>query len=163
VHETLSFAHDEVADFDAIADQILAMVADVAIPEAPVAHRRSGSFGVLPAQIATPLALVMTELLQNAVEHGLGAGGGVIHVAASVIAGKPARSADLEPPSRLLVVIGDDGGGLPEGFDLEASPRLGLQIVRTLVVGELAGSITLRARDGGGTEAVLDLPLPARV
>jgi two-component sensor histidine kinase len=61
------------------------------------------------------------------------------------------------------VVIGDDGGGLPEGFDLEASPRLGLQIVRTLVVGELAGSITLRARDGGGTEAVLDLPLPARV
>ena len=37
-----------------------------------------------PAQVATPLALVLTELLQNAVEHGLGAGGGVIHVDAQV-------------------------------------------------------------------------------
>ena len=54
----------------------------------------------------------------------------------------------------------DDGAGLPEGFDLEASPRLGLQIVRTLVVGELSGAINLRPREGGGTEAVLDLPLP---
>ena len=164
VHETLSFAHDEIADFDAIADQILAMVADVAIPEAPVAHRRTGSFGVLPAQVATPLALVMTELLQNAVEHGLGAGGGVIHVSATVTPGVQSRDTDVEPPSQLLVVVGDDGRGLPEGFDLDASTRLGLQIVRTLVVGELSGSIHLRPREGGGTEAVLDLPLPgARV
>jgi two-component system, sensor histidine kinase PdtaS len=163
VHETLSLAHDEVADFDEIADQILAMVGDVAVLEAPVAHRRTGSFGVLSAQVATPLALVLTELLQNAVEHGLGAGGGVIHVDAAVTEGVESRanerSDDSEPPTRLRVVVGDDGAGLPEGFDLEASPRLGLQIVQTLVVGELSGSIHLRAREGGGTEAVLDLPL----
>jgi two-component sensor histidine kinase len=161
VHETLSLAHDEVADFDEIADQILAMVAEVSIPEAAVAHRRTGSFGVLTAQVATPLALVLTELLQNAVEHGLGAGGGVIHVDARVTAGVADATGDddVEPPSRLLVVVGDDGGGLPAGFDIEASPRLGLQIVRTLVVSELSGTIHLRSREGGGTEAVLDLPV----
>jgi two-component sensor histidine kinase len=103
----------------------------------------------------------MTELLQNAVEHGLGAGGGVIHVTATMTAGVADPAVEGEPASRLLVVVGDDVAGLPEGFDLEASTRLGLQIVRTLVVGELSGSINLRPRDGGGTEAVLDLPLPA--
>ena len=31
----------------------------------------SGRFGLLPAAVATPLALVLTELLQNALQHGL--------------------------------------------------------------------------------------------
>ena len=144
------------------------MVGDVARRrQAPVTvPTATGSFGVLPAQVATPLAMVLTELVQNAVEHGLGAGGGVITVDAAVTvdterAGR-GRAADAEPPTRLRVVVGDDGGGLPAGFDLEASPRLGLQIVRTLVVGELGGSIQLRPGRAGGTEAVLDLPLPAR-
>jgi len=60
------------------------------------------------------------------------------------------------------VVVADDGSGLPEGFDLEASERLGLQIVRTLAAGELRGSIELRAGAAGGTEAVLCIPLAKR-
>ncbi len=41
----------------------------------------------------------------------------------------------------LDVVVHDDGRGLPEGFSLEKSDRLGLQIVRTLVSAELDGSL----------------------
>ena len=41
----------------------------------------------------------------------------------------------------LDVVVHDDGRGLPDGFSLEKSDRLGLQIVRTLVSAELDGSL----------------------
>jgi two-component sensor histidine kinase len=60
---------------------------------------------------------------------------------------------------RLRVVVADDGRGLPADFDLEASNSLGLQIVRTLIEGELSGSLEFRPRDGGGTEVVVDVPL----
>jgi signal transduction histidine kinase len=48
---------------------------------------------------------------------------------------------------------------LPRGFDAEESGRLGLQIVRTLVVGELGGTLDIGPRRGGGTRVVLDLPV----
>src|SRR4051794_35447847 len=69
VHETLSGALEESVRFDEIADRIVAMVADVIVPEG-VRLTRRGTFGVLPAEVATPLAMAVTELLQNALEHG---------------------------------------------------------------------------------------------
>ncbi|MGH3747962.1 MAG: ATP-binding protein, partial [Micromonosporaceae bacterium] len=60
---------------------------------------------------------------------------------------------------QLHVTVADAGKGLPEDFDVEGSQRLGLQIVRTLITGELRGTIELRHRVGGGTEAVLAIPL----
>jgi two-component sensor histidine kinase len=54
--------------------------------------------------------------------------------------------------------VRDDGAGLPDGFDLDASTALGLRIVRTLVEGELRGSLSLRQRDGGGTLAQVRVP-----
>ena len=63
----------------------------------------------------------------------------------------------------LDVVIRDDGRGLPKGFSLERTERLGLQIVRTLVESELRGSLSLRNRSQQrGTEAVLRVPLKYR-
>ena len=62
-------------------------------------------------------------------------------------------------PELLTVTVTDSGAGLPPGFDLENTSSLGLQIVRTLVEGELGGQISLRPRDGGGTTAVVDLPV----
>ncbi len=62
-------------------------------------------------------------------------------------------------PELLTVTVTDSGAGLPPGFDLENTTSLGLQIVRTLVEGELGGRISLRPRDGGGTIAVVDLPV----
>ena len=147
VHETLSHTPDELVDFDDIASRVIAMTGDVSASEARVSTSREGTFGVLPAAVATPLAMVLTELLQNAVQHGLTYRPGMIEVSAR-------RAAN-----RLTVTVRDDGEGLPEGFDLDASTSLGLQIVRTLVVSELHGSLTVSPRDGAGTQVVVDLPL----
>ncbi|MFC4061414.1 sensor histidine kinase [Planomonospora corallina] len=148
VHETLSHTPDEQVDFDDIADRVIAMASEVSAPEAQVTPRRIGSFGVLRSEIATPLAMVLTELLQNAVQHGLAQRPGRLEVTVS------------RGPDQLDVVVSDTGAGLPEGFDLEATTSLGLQIVRTLVVGELSGRLSIAPRQGGGTEVTLVIPLP---
>lgn len=149
VHETLSQTVHDTVEFDEVADRLLAMVTEVSATEAHVQARRTGTFGVLGAAQATPLAIALTEVLQNAVEHGL--------------AGKPG-SVDLvvdRRAGRLRVAVDDDGRGLPDGFDPEVSGNLGLQIVRTLVVGELAGSFDMSDRPSGGTRVVVDLPARA--
>ncbi len=149
VHETLSQTLEGDVPFDEVADRVLAMCAEVAAPEADVSVRRTGSFGELPAAVATALAMVLTELVQNAVEHAYpGPGAGRIDVRAE------------RDPAGLLVQVVDNGAGLPPGFDLEASPRLGLRIVRTLVEGELQGALALQPHDGPGTTVELRVPLP---
>jgi two-component sensor histidine kinase len=151
VHETLSLALDESVEFDAIADKVLAMCAEIATTGAPVQVARSGSFGVLPAEIATPLSMVLTELVQNAVEHAYPDGQ----------AGRIQVGVDRQT-EELVVEVVDDGAGLPEGFDLATSTRLGLEIVRTLVAGELGGQLALQPAPARGTRAVLTVPLELR-
>jgi two-component system, sensor histidine kinase PdtaS len=154
VHETLSHAPEEIVDFDDIADRVAMMAAEVSSPEVRVTPKITGQFGMLPATVATPLAMVLTELLQNALQHGFGSSQrssgsdtGIIEVVAE------------RAPELLTVTVTDSGAGLPPGFDLENTTSLGLQIVRTLVEGELGGRISLRPRAGGGTIAVVDLPV----
>jgi two-component sensor histidine kinase len=152
VHETLSLSVDERVDLDDVVDRVIPMMSDVAAAETGVKVRRAGRFGVVSAELATPLVMVLTELVQNAFEHAFpeGQGGEVV-----VQAERSARWLD--------VVISDDGRGLPKGFSLERAERLGLQIVRTLVESELRGSLSLRGRDHHrGTEAVLRVPLKYR-
>jgi two-component system, sensor histidine kinase PdtaS len=151
VHETLSMSSDEAVEFDGIVDRVAAAATEVAAPESRVTLRREGSFGVLPAEIATPLVMVLNELVQNAVEHAFSPGGGGAVVVAAHRQGR-----------HLHVTVVDTGRGLPAGFELDRSERLGLQIVRTLATGELRGSIELRPRSSGGTEAVLVVPLTKR-
>lgn len=152
VHETLSLSVDERVDLDDVIDRVIPMMSDVATAETGVKVRREGRFGVVSAELATPLVMVLTELVQNALEHAFPQerGGGEVVVQAE----RSARWLD--------VVISDDGRGLPEGFSLERAERLGLQIVRTLVESELRGSLSLRGRDQAGTEAVLRVPLKYR-
>jgi two-component sensor histidine kinase len=147
VHETLSQAYDENVDFDDVADRLRLMVAEVSSRGAQVVSERVGSFGSLPAEIATPLAMVLTEVLQNAVEHGFGDEEGKITVTAQRLVG------------RLHVTIEDDGQGLPEEFDLDGSTSLGLSIVRTLVESELGGVLEMGPGPSGGTRVALDLPV----
>ena len=85
--------------------------------------------------------------MQNAVEHGLAGRDGEVRV--SVTEGGP---------DRLVVTVADDGAGLPVGFDLVTGGGLGLQIVRTLVEGELSGSLTIEP-GAPGTRVTLDLPI----
>ena len=161
VHETLSQAWEDNVDFDEIADRVIAMCAEVAVPESAVQVRRSGSFGVLPADVATALSVVLTELVQNAVEHGYPS---ATTPPASLTAGRPAGGGLIEvevtrSEDRLTVAVVDDGVGLPEGFDPAATGRLGLQIARTLVSGDLRGTLTLQSSPPRGARAVVDLPL----
>jgi len=153
VHETLALSADEVVEFDGIVDRVATGAAEVSAPETQVRMRREGTFGVLPAEIATPLVMILNELLLNAVEHGFSEAGesdGEVVVAVHRFR------------QQLHVTVADTGQGLPEGFDPEGSGRLGLQIVRTLATGELRGTIELRPRSEGGTEAVLVVPLTRR-
>ena len=154
VHETLSQNLDERVEFDAIADRVLAMVAEIS--PGRVEGRRSGGFGILDAEVATPLSMALTEVLQNALEHGFGPGErGTVEVNAVRRAAGGAASAQL------AVTVQDDGKGLPEGFDLERAGSLGLQIVRTLVEGELGGTFTMAPGTQRGTRVTFDIPLAA--
>jgi two-component system, sensor histidine kinase PdtaS len=147
VHETLSQGFDETVDFDQVVDQLRQMVAEVASPEAVVTTERRGTFGTVPAPVATSLAMVLTEAMQNAVVHGFGAGPGHLTVTAWRRVG------------RLQVSVEDDGRGLPEGFDPDASSSLGMSIMRTLVEGELGGRLTVCDVADGGTRVGIDAPL----
>ncbi len=144
VHETLSRSSDEAVAFDAIVDEVASMATEVAAAESKVNLRRNGSFGILPSELATPLVMVLNELIQNAVEHAYmpGQDGEVV--------------IDVERhDDRFQITVSDDGRGLPPNFRIDATHRLGLQIVHTLATGELRGDISLHDRDGGGTAAVL--------
>jgi two-component sensor histidine kinase len=160
VHETLSHTPDELIDFDDIADRVITMAGEVSTPETQVTPKRTGSFGVLPAEVATPLAMALTELLQNALEHGLANRFGTLEVLANRYEEENGDDTKAKPAvQRLQVVVADDGVGLPADFDVESSDSLGLQIVRTLIVGELGGRLDFRRRPSGGTEVVVDVPL----
>ncbi|GAA5152452.1 PAS domain-containing sensor histidine kinase [Nocardioides marinquilinus] len=151
VHETLSQAVEETVAFDEVADRLGAMVTEVGALAGRVRVERRGSFGVLPSEGANALAIVLTELVQNAVEHGY-------DDADPTASGRIEVSVERADDGGRRVVVDDDGRGLPDGFSLDGSTNLGLSIVRTLVEAELGGRLTLGPRPGGGTRAVVALP-----
>ena len=151
VHETLSASVAERVDLDELVDKVLPAIGDGATAEVRAKVRREGSFGTLSAALATPLVLVLTELVHNALAHAFDPGmTGEVVVTARRSAGT------------LDVVVADDGNGLPPGFDVDASAGLGLSIVRTLLESELGSTLGVRPRPGGGTEAVITLSLRGR-
>ena len=140
VHELLSTAPEEVVPFDEVADRVLAMVAELSAagtgPVSTVAPVRSGSFGAVSAQVATPLAVVLSELVQNAVEHGLDRGPGLLEVRAAredgVLQGRGARrrgrsTGGVRPHDVRTARPADrpDAGGGGAGRDLAAGPARG--------------------------------------
>ena len=146
VHDTLSHAITDDIAFDAVCDRILQMVGDLASTTGTVDARRVGSFGEIRADAATSLAMVITELCQNAIEHGLSSGSGKLQI-------RPERTAE-----HLIIDVVDDGVGLPDGFKLGNQTSLGLAIISTLV-GDLGGSLEIGSSlDGPGTRARLILP-----
>ncbi|MCW2840565.1 MAG: ATPase [Aeromicrobium sp.] len=144
VHETLSQSFSDFVEFDEIADRLLHTVLDVSDGPAGanrVRAERFGSFGLLPGQIATPLAMVLTELIQNATAHAYDESGGTLTIAVNRIRDK------------IRLRVSDDGMGLPADFD--AAGSLGLSIVTTLLEGELGGTLAFEERVGGGTTVAI--------
>ena len=168
VHETLSReASDDVA-FVEIVRPLLRLAEDsLQSPERPVRFRVEGDGGKLPAGMATPLAVVLTELLQNAVAH------------AFRNRNRPGNVVVLleHDDHQLTVKVIDDGIGVPDDFSIDRTSSLGLTIVRTLVTTELAGEITIRAGtpvdheraslqppdQGTGTTVLVDVPMRLEV
>lgn len=146
VHDTLSEGLSQNVDFDIVFERVLMLVAEVPSGTNQVVKPISmESFGILPSEYANPLALVLTELVTNAVEHGLACDkNGEVVITAK-------RSAD-----RLRVTVRDNGGGLPEG---KVGEGLGTQIIRTLVHGELGASIDWHTLEEEGTEVTIEISL----
>jgi two-component sensor histidine kinase/putative methionine-R-sulfoxide reductase with GAF domain len=134
VHEVLTERRDEDVDLAALIDRLRAML----IQGVGGGKQVTSSLEPvnLPGARATALALVFSELLQNALEHG----GDRIEVELTT------RGDDV------LLSITDDGAGVGAG---DASGT-GLSIVRALVRDELRGTLDLRSR--GGTRAEVVFP-----
>ncbi|MGH3563561.1 MAG: sensor histidine kinase [Mycobacterium sp.] len=152
VHDALSMSVDEEVNLDEVIDRILPIMNDLASVDTPIRINRVGVLGVLDADRATALTMVITELVQNAIEHAFDPA--ATQRCVTIHAERSARWLD--------VVVHDDGHGLPDGFSLEKSDRLGLQIVGTLVSAELDGSLATREAPGGGTEMALRIPIGSR-
>ena len=156
VHETLSRDVRDAVPFDDIVRPLVRMVEEgLASPERPLHFVLDGTIGDLPPETATPLAVVLTELLQNAVEHAYPAPSAPQPPNAVVKPGE-IRIRLSNDADGLDVEVRDDGVGLPDGFSLATSSSLGLSIVRTLVTTELGGAIVFRNDDG----TVVSLRIP---
>jgi two-component sensor histidine kinase len=167
VHETLSREPGEDISFIEIVRPLMRLVEEgLQSADRPVTFQAKGDGGRLPATIATPLSVVILELLQNAVDHGFpeGSAGGAVVV----------LLAHDEDELRIQVI--NNGIALSADFDFAKATGLGLSIVRTLVTTELAGTIEMRqatqadgvssgvamTKDGQGTVVELRLPVLAR-
>ncbi len=138
VHEFLSYNSAGVINLREVAQRIVDQITQgVMDPEAHIQFRLTGPSIYLSSQKATACALVLNELLLNAVEHGYeDRDVGKVTIALA------------DDGEWVTIEVGDDGAGLPPGFDLEDHGGLGLRIVRTLVQGDLKGDFSLHAEKG---------------
>jgi two-component sensor histidine kinase len=147
VHEVLAREPSAQVPFGEIVPSLVELAGDAVVDPTEVVIRVTGDAGDLNADIATPLSLVIAELLQNAVEHAhVGVDSTSLVVDLVFIPG----------PEQLEVEVRDDGAGFPPGFDIDRSTGLGLSIVRDLVRSQLGGSIAV-TNDGG---AIVRLTIP---
>jgi two-component sensor histidine kinase len=144
VHEFLS--RGDASDIDIL--DVCTRIAGEVSASASDDHKRisitvTGPTFYLPAQQATSCALVLNELVQNAVEHGF--------------ASRSAGQIDIafgETDASVVIEIADDGVGLPAGFDPAATSSLGLRIIQTLIKDDLRGQLVLANREPGAVATV---------
>ena len=143
VHEILAREPGDSVDFDEVIDSLLSLARDLSPAytsgSAPPQITRSGEAGTVRTDAAGPLAMAVSEIVQNAVEHAQ----------ATQISVRPARWND-----RIVVHVIDDGVGVADDQD----EGLGLQIVRMLIEEDLRGTLTLERRESGGTSAEISVP-----
>jgi len=145
VHESLSREPGDDVTFIEIVRPLLRLAEEsLQSPDRPIEFTLAGDGGRIPARVATPLSVVLTELMQNAVDHGFpeGSGGGRVVVSLH------------NDGEELAVDVIDDGKGIDPAFTLESATGLGLSIVRTLVTTELNGTITMQNAKPIDLEAV---------
>jgi two-component sensor histidine kinase len=145
VHETLSAGPTQDVPFDEVLNRIVHNAVELSTH--PISIEKVGEFGFFESAVATPLSLVVTELIHNALEHGLDSEGDYLKIVVE------------RTPDKCNVQVIDNGVGLPDDFSWDESSNLGLQIVKTLTENELKGSISLSRINN---ETVGNLIFPTR-
>jgi two-component sensor histidine kinase len=147
IHEFLSDQDSRIINLRDIAQRILTQLqTGVLDPNRPINLKLNGPSIFLTARQATSCALVINELLQNALEHGY-----------DQRQSKGMISLTFEDEGdHVLLRVHDDGRGLPADFDLERVDSLGLRIVRTLVTEDLKGQIEMQSDNG--VSAIVSFP-----
>ncbi len=145
VHDTLAEGLSQEVNFDDVLDRSMRLVGELASSEeSKVKLRIDGKFGKLGSEMATPLAVAMTELVTNAAKHGLKNRSGVVAI-------------DVKRGQKQLAIdVSDNGVGLEKD---SIGSGLGTQIIRTLIEGELRGSIKWFSPKEGGTKVAIAIPL----
>ncbi|MXY92963.1 MAG: hypothetical protein F4Y42_05875 [Caldilineaceae bacterium SB0664_bin_27] len=154
IHEYLSQDEHRPINIRDVCQRILGQAQQVAVnPGQEVEIAMEGPNIRLPASQATASALVVNELLMNAMEHGLrDRHKGEIRIGLE----------DLGDEVRITLL--DNGLGLPSDFDPDESRSLGLQIVYTLVTDDLKGKLQFEQVTGDvsgaaeGTRAIVTFP-----
>ncbi len=143
VHEFLSQNAQGTINLQEVAHRIIGQLQQGLIdPTKRIRLSLEGPTIWLPAERATQCALVINELVQNAIEHGMA------HRDEGNITVELVDSGE-----EVKIVVIDDGEGLPEGFDLTTDANLGLNIVRNMAERDLKGRFQLRSN--GGTQAIV--------
>ena len=133
VHEVLTEQREEVVELRELLERLRAMlVQGLAVGKEVHADLEPVS---IAGNRATALALVFSELLQNALEHG----------------GDSVQIALVQRNGEVVLSIADDGHGIPSG-----AGGTGLSIVQALVRDELQGRLNLSSE--GGTRAEVAFP-----
>lgn len=150
VHELLSREDLDMVSLRKIASGILHNTKQALIPPGKQVHSRvDGDDVLLPLQHATAVALILNELIQNAIEHGF-QDKQIGHISVQV------QGAD----GQVTLIVSNDGAPLPPHFDASKSNTLGLKIIDNLTRGTLRGKFTMVSSDGQ-TIAQLTFPRPS--
>ncbi len=152
VHEHLALDTASELDFDEVVGPLVRLVQEGLAPRS-LKIQVEGTVGEIDGETAMPLAVVLVELVQNAFQHASTpeGSGGLVEV-------RLARTA-----TTLTMRITDDGPGVGEGFSLDRDAGLGLTIVRTFVVHDLGGSVTIKAASADPPRGtVIEVTVPRR-
>ncbi len=160
VHEVLSREPGEEVVFDEIVRSVVVLVEDTVLTPHPIEIVVNGDLGTLSTDVATPLALCLTEVLTNAVEHGFVDFADPDSTAVGIVTLDLALEGDYA-----VCEVRDNGRGLDESFSLDVPTSLGLSIVRDVVRSQLHGVIEMTnvdPADGGGTFVRIVVPTEPR-
>lgn len=149
VHEYLSQQDTGLIDVGRVAKGIYqAIISSMLNPEFKLAATFKADAVELPSEKATSIALILNELLQNAIEHAF----------TGRVSGKLDVRFTDEGRCYYLEII-DDGVGLPADFDINSSrSSLGLKIIKTMAEADLQGKFTLVNNANGGVCALVVIP-----
>jgi two-component sensor histidine kinase len=147
IHEYLSHSSGQTINIRDVLKRIVNQTQELLSGELPLRIYFKGADVYLPPQHTTACALIVNELLQNAIEHG--------HTEVPKPGEIMVELNDLG--DEVKIEVKDNGVGLPPDFDPEKVSSLGLQIVNSLTKNELRGSFQLR-REGDYTIAEIRFP-----